>query len=98
MDEILQLLKTFDPKQFVKKKLMLLVALVCAILSLLIDKGILQWDAQYEGRLLVAAVVLMLIWLVIDGLQRKYKKMAAVYEASMAAEAPEYDPAASGDN
>lgn len=98
MDEILQLLRTFDPKQFVKKKLMLLVALVCAILSLLIDKGILQWDAQYEGRLLVAAVVLMLIWLVIDGLQRKYKKMAAVYEASMAAEAPEDDPAASGDN
>ena len=89
MDEILQLLKTFDPKQFVKKKLMLLVALVCAILSLLIDKGILNWDAQYEGRLLVAAVVLMLIWLVMDGLQRKYKKMAAVYEANLSATAEE---------
>ena len=89
MDEILQLLKTFDPKQFLKKKLMLLVALVCAVLSLLIDKGILKWDAQYEGRLLVAAVVLMLIWLVMDGLQRKYKKMAVVYEANLSAAAEE---------
>ena len=89
MDEILQLLKTFDPKQFLRKKLMLLAALVCAVLSLLIDKGILNWDAQYEGRLLVAAVVLMLIWLVMDGLQRKYKKMAAVYEANLSAMAEE---------
>ena len=98
MDEILQLLKTFDLKQFLKKKLMLLVALVCAILSLLIDKGILHWDAQYEGRLLVAAVVLMLIWLVMDGLQKKYKKMVAVYEATMAQTASEEDPADSGEN
>ena len=76
MDEIREILSKFDLKQFLRKKIMLLAALVCAILSLLIDKGILTWDAQYEGRLLVAAVVLMLIWLVIDGLQRKYHKMA----------------------
>lgn len=98
MDEILQLLKTFDPKQFLRKKLMLLAALVCAVLSLLIDKGILNWDAQYEGRLLVAAVVLMLIWLVMDGLQRKYKKMAAVYEATMVQTASDKDSADSGEN
>lgn len=89
MDEILEIIKSFDLKAFVRKKIMLLVALVCAILSLLIDKGILNWDAQYEGRLLVAAVVLMLIWLVIDGLQRKYKKMEAVYKANMAADEAE---------
>ena len=89
MDEILELIKGFDLKAFIRKKLMLLVALVCAVLSLLIDKGILKWDAQYEGRLLVAAVILMLIWLVIDGLQRKYKKMEAVYKANMAADEDE---------
>lgn len=89
MDEILQIIKEFNLKQFLRKKLMLLAALVCAVLSLLIDKGILNWDAQYEGRLLVAAVVLMLIWLVMDGLQRKYKKMAAVYEANLSATAEE---------
>lgn len=97
MDEILQLLKSFNLKEFLRKKLMLLAALVCAVLSMLIDQGILKWDAQYEGRLLVAAVVLMLIWLVIDGLQRKYKKMAAVYEASMAADAAGETPAENSD-
>ena len=93
MDEILQILKNFDLKQFLRKKIMLLVALVCAVLSLLIDKGILNWDAQYEGRLLVAAVILMLIWLVMDGLQKKYKKMSAVYEAAMSADDSEEDSA-----
>jgi len=90
MDEIRELLKGFDLKQFLKKKLLLLGALVCTVLSLLIDKGILAWDAQYEGRLLVAGVLLMLIWLVSDGLQRKYKKMEKAYRANMeAAEAEE---------
>ena len=91
MDEILEIIKGFDFKAFIRKKLMLLAALVCAVLSLLIDKGILKWDAQYEGRLLVAAVILMLIWLVIDGLQRKYKKMEAVYKANMAADEAEIE-------
>ena len=86
MDEILEIIKGFDFKAFIRKKLMLLAALVCAVLSLLIDKGILKWDAQYEGRLLVAAVILMLIWLVIDGLQRKYKKMEKAFMANLAAE------------
>lgn len=76
MDEIREILSKFDLKRFLREKLMLLGALVCAVLSLLIDKGILLWDAQYEGRLLVAAVVLMLVWLVMDGLKRKYHKMA----------------------
>ena len=76
MDEVRDILSKFDLKEFLRKKLLLLGALVCAILSLLIDKGILTWDAQYEGRLLVASVVLMFIWLVIDGLKRKYHKMA----------------------
>ena len=69
MDEIREILKAFDFVKFLKKKILLLVALVCEILALLIDKGILTWDPQYEGRLTVCGVVLMLIWLVMDGLQ-----------------------------
>lgn len=65
--------------------MLLLAALALEIISLCIDKGILDWPAEYEGRFLVAGVVLMFIWLVMDGLQRKYKKMAAVYEANLAA-------------
>ena len=89
MDEIREILKEFDFVKFLKKKILLLAALVCEILALLIDKGILTWDPQYEGRLTVCGVVLMLIWLVMDGLQRKYRKMSAVYEAAMAQEASE---------
>ena len=91
MDELKEYLQErfgkFDPKEFFRKKLLLLVALVLEIISLLIDKGVLEWPAEYEGRFLVAGVVLMLIWLVMDGLQRKYKKMAAVFEANMAEDA-----------
>ena len=91
MDEILELVKNFDLKAFIRKKLLLLAALVCTVLSLLIDKGILKWDAQYEGRLLVAGVVLMLIWLVIDGLQRKYRKMEKAFRANMEAEEADHE-------
>ncbi len=89
MDEIREILQQFSFINFLKKKLLLLVALVCEILALLIDKGILTWDPQYEGRLTVCGVVLMLIWLVMDGLQRKYKKMEAAFRANMAADEAE---------
>ena len=87
LKEFLQeLLGKFNPKEFFKKKLLLLAALVLEICSLLVDKQILALPAEYEGRFLVAGVVLMLVWLVMDGLQRKYRKMAAAFEANMAEE------------
>lgn len=93
MDELKEFLQEqlgkIDLKEFFRKKLLLLAALVLEIISLLIDKGILDMPPEYEGRFLVAGVVLMFIWLVMDGLQRKYRKMAAVYEASMAEETEE---------
>ena len=93
MDELKEYLQErfgkFDPKDFLKRKILLLAALVCEIISLLIDKGMLDMKPEFEGRFLVAGVVLMFVWLVIDGLQRKYKKMAAVFEANMAADTSE---------
>ena len=59
--------------EFLVSKLMLLVALACEVISYLMDQGIMQGSARVINGLTVAGVVLIFIYLVINGLTRKYK-------------------------
>ena len=68
-----------DAWRFRKEKLLLLGALACEAAALLIRKGILQADPGLVGRLTVAGAVLVLIYLVIDGLQKKVRHYRRVW-------------------
>ena len=68
---------SFDPKKFLREKLLLLGALACEVVALLIRREIIAADPELVGRLTVAGVVLMLIWLVIDGLRKTARRVRA---------------------
>ncbi len=67
----------FDPRSFPPEKLLLLAALVCEVLALLIRKGVLAAGPELVARLTVAGVILLLIYLVYDGIKRKARKIRA---------------------
>ena len=68
---------SFDQKSFLREKLLLLGALACEVVALLIRREIIAADPELVGRLTVAGVVLMLIWLVIDGLKKTARRVRA---------------------
>ena len=68
---------SFDPKSFLREKLLLLGALACEVAALLIRREHIAADPELVGRLTVAGVVLMLIWLVIDGLKKTARRVRA---------------------
>ena len=72
---------SFDPKSFLREKLLLLGALACEVAALLIRREVIAADPELVGRLTVAGVVLMLIWLVIDGLKKTARRVRAVWSA-----------------
>ena len=57
----------FSLAQFLRRKFLLLGALVCEVIALLMDKGIIAGSDELAGMIIV------LIYLVIDGLKNKYK-------------------------
>lgn len=63
----------FSLAQFLRRKFLLLGALVCEVIALLMDKGIIAGSAELTTRLTVAGMIIVLIYLVIDGLKNKYK-------------------------
>ena len=65
------------PKSFPPEKLLLLAALACELLALLIRKGVFTADPELVARLTVAGAVLVLIYLVYDGIKRKARKIRA---------------------
>ena len=62
----------FSLAQFLRRKFLLLGALVCEVIALLMDKGIIAGSSELTTRLTVAGII-VLIYLVIDGLKNKYK-------------------------
>ena len=68
---------SFDPKSFLREKLLLLGALACEVVALLIRREVIAADPELVGRLTVAGVVLMLIWLVMDGLKKTARRVRA---------------------
>ena len=63
----------FSLKKFLYSKLILLAALGCEVIAYLMVKGVLQGEAQAVNGLTVAGVILLFIYLVKDGLTRKYR-------------------------
>ena len=63
----------FSLAQFLRRNFLLLGALVCEVIALLMDKGIIAGSAELTTRLTVAGMIIVLIYLVIDGLKNKYK-------------------------
>lgn len=63
----------FSLAQFLRRKFLLLGALVCEVIALLMDKGIIAGSDELTTRLTVAGMIIVLIYLVIDGLKNKYK-------------------------
>ena len=64
----------FNIAKILYDKLMLIVALCCEIVAYLMTRGVLEGSAQVINGLTVAGVVIMFIYLVTDGLKRKYKQ------------------------
>ncbi len=67
----------FRLSPFPAQKYLLLAALVCEALALLIRKGILAADSSLVSRLTVAGAMLVLLYLVYDGLRRKLAQARA---------------------
>ena len=63
----------FSPAQFLRRKFLLLAALACEVTALLMDKGIIAATEDLTMRLTVAGMIIVFIYLVIDGLKNKYK-------------------------
>lgn len=63
----------FSIAKFLRNKALLLAALVCEVVALLIDKAVITGFDKYEMSLTFAGLILMFIYLVWDGLKRKYK-------------------------
>lgn len=63
----------FSLAQFLRRKFLLLAALACEITALLMDKGIIAATDELTMRLTVAGMIIVFIYLVIDGLKSKYK-------------------------
>lgn len=59
----------FSLAQFLRRKFLLLGALVCEVIALLMDKGIIAGSSELTTRLTVAGMIIVLIYLVIDGLK-----------------------------
>ena len=62
-----------SPAQFLRRKALLLAALVCEVIALLMDKGVIAAADELTMRLTVAGMIIVFIYLVIDGLKNKYK-------------------------
>ncbi len=61
-------------REFLVSKLILLVGLACEVISYLMDQGIMQGSARVINGLTMAGIVLVFIYLVMNGLTRKYKQ------------------------
>lgn len=59
--------------QFLRRKALLLAALVCEVAALLMDKGVIAATDELTMRLTVAGMIIVFIYLVIDELKSKYK-------------------------
>lgn len=62
----------FSLKDFVCGKLILMVALACELTAYLMAEGYIQAAPKVINGLTVAGVILMFIYLVSDGLRKKY--------------------------
>lgn len=60
-------------KKFLYSKLILLAALVCEVAAYLMVRGVVQGNEQAINGLTVAGVILLFVYLVKDGLTRKYR-------------------------
>lgn len=65
--------EAFSLKKYLYDKLFLLGALVIEVIAYLMVRGVISGDQQLINRLTVAGVILMFIYLVKDGLSRKYR-------------------------
>lgn len=63
----------FSLARFLRRKALLLAALVCEVIALLMDKGVISATDELTMRLTVAGMIIVFIYLVIDGLKSKYK-------------------------
>lgn len=63
----------FSLARFLRRKFLLLAALACEVTALLMDKGIIAAADELTMRLTVAGMIIVFIYLVIDGLKNKYK-------------------------
>lgn len=63
----------FSLARFLRRKALLLAALVCEVAALLMDKGVIAATDELTMRLTVAGMIIVFIYLVIDGLKNKYK-------------------------
>lgn len=78
-------------KKFLYDKLMLIVALGCEIVAYLMRIGTLGGSAQLVSGLTVAGVVILFIYLVMDGLKRKYKQYSKKWGVDPSADEPDDD-------
>lgn len=65
--------ENFNIPQFLRRKFLLLAALVCEVVALLMDKGIISATDERTMELTIAGIVIVLVYLVIDGLKSKYR-------------------------
>lgn len=65
--------ENFSFPQFLRRKLLLLAALVCEVAALLMDKGVIVASDKLTMDLTVGGIVIVLVYLVIDGLKNKYR-------------------------
>lgn len=63
----------FNLGKWLYEKLLLLVALVFEVAALLIDKGVVTGTEALEMRLTWIGIVIMLVYLVWNGLKQKYR-------------------------
>ena len=63
----------FSLARFLRRKALLLAAHVCEVIALLMDKGVISATDELTMRLTVAGMIIVFIYLVIDGLKSKYK-------------------------
>ena len=80
-------------KPFPAQKYLLLAALVCEVLALLIRKEMIAADPSLVSRLTVAGAVLVLIYLIYDGIRKK----AAQVRAAMGLDEEEEESAENGE-
>ncbi len=64
----------FSLGKFLLNKLMLIAALICEVIAYLMDQGLMTGSERVISGLTVAGVVIAFIYLVLDGLRRKYKR------------------------
>ena len=73
LEKLLAAIKKFSIKRFLLSNYILLTALVCEVIALLMDKGVISGDERTVSGLTVAGVIIMFIQLVRDGLRKKYR-------------------------